>query len=112
FMIRLDVFGGAAVTASGYSIRENSERCFQHARGAKSFRRIRKYFRAAFAAHSDYSDHCPRLGVRLHLVLRKILSDLMRSHTNRDTNFTNLHKLIPRTHPINDGVMLSEAKHL
>src|SRR5437867_11864539 len=61
---------------SGYSIRRDSERRFQHARGAKPSRRVRKDFRAAFAANSDYSDHGPRLGVRPHLVLRKILLQL------------------------------------
>ena len=62
---------------SGYRcIRGNPERCFQQARGAKPARRVRKDFRAAFAANSDYSAHCPRLGVRPHLVLRKILVQL------------------------------------
>src|SRR5439155_1570591 len=54
----------------------NPERGFQHARGTKPSRRVRKDLRAAFAANSDYSDHCPRLGVCPHLVLRKILSKI------------------------------------
>src|SRR5438552_17353553 len=57
-------------------IRENPERRFQHARCAKPSRRVRKDFRAALAANSEYSDHCPRLGVCSHLVLRKILSKI------------------------------------
>src|SRR5437870_7404393 len=69
---------------SGYSIRRDSERRFQHARGAKPSRRVRKDLRAAFAANSDYSDHCPRLGVSSHLVLRKILSGLMRESQQSD----------------------------
>ena len=71
----------AGVGDPGYSIRENPKRRFQHARGAKPFRRVGKDFRAAFAANSDYSDHCLRLGVRPHFVLRKILSGLTRRIT-------------------------------
>ena len=70
-------YGGRADSGYGY-IREDSERRFQHARGAKPSRRVSKDFRAAFAANSVYSDHSLRVGVRSHLVLRKILSGLMR----------------------------------
>src|SRR5262249_37488566 len=75
--------------ASGYSIWENPERRFQNARGAKPSRRVRKDFGAAFAANSEYSDHCPRFGVSSHLVLRKILSSLMREsqQSNNATRF-------------------------
>src|SRR5205823_5302859 len=55
-----------------------------HARGAKPFRRVRKDFRAAFAANSDYSDHCLRVGLLSHLVLRRILSGLMRESQQSD----------------------------
>src|SRR4029453_2065417 len=76
-------FGGRV--DSGYRcIRGNPKRRFQHARGTKPFRRVRKDLRAAFAANSEYSDHCPRLGVSSHLVLRKILSDLMRESQQSD----------------------------
>src|SRR5437867_7279107 len=61
---------------SGYSIRRDSERRFQHARGTKPSRRVRKDLRAAFAANSNYSDHCLRVGVRSHLVLRRIQSKI------------------------------------
>jgi hypothetical protein len=64
------------VADPGYSLRPYPNRCFEYARGTKPSWRVRKDFRAAFAANSDYSDHCPRLGVRLHLVLRKILLQL------------------------------------
>src|SRR6266536_3595650 len=50
--------------------------CFKPARGAKPSRRVRKDLRAAFAANSDYSDHCLRLDVCPHFVLRKILSKI------------------------------------
>jgi len=86
-------YGGQV--APGYSIWEKSERGFQHARCTKPSRRVRKDLRAAFAANSDYSDHGPRLGVRPHLVLRKILSGLMRelqqldSQTRISRNHTN-----------------------
>src|SRR5205823_11004367 len=46
--------------------------------------RIRKDFRAAFAANSDYSDHCLRVGLCPHLVLHKILSGLMRESQQSD----------------------------
>src|SRR5204862_4760698 len=65
-------------------LRKNPERGYQHARGAKPSRRVRKDFRTAFAANSGYSDHCLRLGVRSHLVLRKILSGLMRESQQSD----------------------------
>src|SRR4029077_9606578 len=71
---------------SGYRcIRQNPERRFPHARGAKPSRRVRKDFRAAFAANSDYSDHGPRLGVCPSFVLRKILSGLMRESQQSDS---------------------------
>jgi hypothetical protein len=54
----LNAFIGLAVIASGYSIRENAHRCFQHAGGAESFRRVRKDFRATLSADSDDRDHC------------------------------------------------------
>ena len=34
-----------------------AKRCFQDAAGTKSFRRVRKDFRAAIATNSDYSNH-------------------------------------------------------
>ena len=37
--------------------RENPERCFEHAPGAKSFRCVGKDFRAALSTNSNYSDH-------------------------------------------------------
>src|SRR5439155_11594137 len=61
-----------------------AEPLFQYASGAKPSRRVRKDFRAAFATNSDYSDHCQRLGVSSHLVLRKILSGLMRESQQSD----------------------------
>src|SRR6266446_6240467 len=42
-------------------------------------------FRAAFAANSDYSDHCLRVGLRSHLVLRRILPGLMRESQQSDS---------------------------
>src|SRR5207237_8864490 len=68
-------FGGRV--ASGYRcIRGNPKRRFQHARGAKPSRRVRKDLGAAFAANFNYSDHCLRLRVLPHFVLRKILSKI------------------------------------
>jgi len=52
----------AEVIAPGYS---HPERCFQYAAGTKSFRCIRKNFRAAIAANSDYSDHCRNVACAL-----------------------------------------------
>src|SRR5262245_38200559 len=74
----------AGVVDPGYSLRPCPNRCFEHARGTKPSWRVRKDFRAASATNSDYSDHCPRLGVPLHFVLRKILSDLMRESQQSD----------------------------
>src|SRR4029450_3188907 len=50
---------------------------------------VRKDLRAAFAANSEYSDHCLRVGVASHFVLRKILSGLMREsqQSNNATRF-------------------------
>ena len=67
----------AGVTDSGYSrIRENPERRFERAGGAKSFRRIRKDFRTALSADSDYSRHSPAFSSRSLFVLRKILANI------------------------------------
>ena len=67
---------GGRVDPGYRHIRENPERRFQHACGAKPFRRVRKDFGAALAANSDYPDHCLRVGLCPHLVLRKILSKI------------------------------------
>jgi hypothetical protein len=57
----------------GHGVRQNPERCFERAGGAKSFRRIRKDFRAALSAESDYRDHSRSLFEQSPIVLRKIL---------------------------------------
>src|SRR5215467_7137335 len=68
----------------GYCLRPYPNRRFEHARGTKTSWRVRKDFRAAFGTNSDYSHHCPRLSVRLHFVLRKILAGLMRESQQSD----------------------------
>src|SRR5262249_21619775 len=78
------VLDPAGVADPGYCLRPYPNRRFEHARGTKTSWRVRKDFRAAFGTNSNYSHHCPRLSVRPHLVLRKILSGLMRESQQLD----------------------------
>src|SRR5581483_8412761 len=55
----------AGVSDPGYRIREEAERCFEHAAGAKSFRRIGKDFCTALSANSNYARHYLGTGRRM-----------------------------------------------
>src|SRR5262249_14948540 len=55
---RISILDGTAVIAIGYSlVRGDTERCFQHATHAKSFRCVGKDFCAALSANSNYAGH-------------------------------------------------------
>ena len=58
----------AAVGYPAYSIWGTADRCFQHAAGTKSLRCVGKYFRAAIAANSDYSNHDRKVACALFLL--------------------------------------------
>jgi hypothetical protein len=53
---------------AAYSIWETADRCFQDAAGTKSLRCVGKYFRAAIAANSNYSNHCRKFSCALLLL--------------------------------------------
>ena len=72
----------ARVGDPGHGVRQNPERCFERAGCAKASRRIRKDFRTAFSANSDYPDHCRSRFHSLLLYCVKFWQILRPEHRN------------------------------
>src|SRR5262245_8508475 len=66
--MRLRLIRMAGVGNRGYSVWEAADRCFQDAAGTKSLWCIGKYFRAAIATNSDYSNHGRKVACALPLL--------------------------------------------
>jgi hypothetical protein len=69
----------AGVGYPAYSIWETADRCFQDATGTKSLRCVGKYFRAAIAANSDYSNHGRKVARALLLLYLENFRHTLRS---------------------------------